>query len=317
MAMITLVIAFNLVALLGIVVGLLLQSSQLRSFIEVTYIETDDLTTGKKPEGYVQNFADIILLAIFLSPTGRLSIRKIAALSFLSCTIFLVGMMSALVGFDSLIYKNVVSQFVGSGYFGAMLTITMMFLLLLLVAWPAHFIYDLFASFVVITVWRARKRTLGLFEILIITGAIVLYSAVPIVIAYAYGNSFVVIRDSGWIKMPDYSLIDVTIILPLIMNGPSMLWVLLIEHTSSGLQQFNAGSIALVFLSCLVSIGMVCMITLAKVAANSAKTMGMLADLALRLSKVDAKRVYQVSFTAFAIGNGLCQVFGISWLSLK
>ena len=64
----TLVIAFNLVALLGIVVGLLLQSSRLRSFIEVTYIETDDLATGRKPEDHAQNFADIILLATFLSP---------------------------------------------------------------------------------------------------------------------------------------------------------------------------------------------------------------------------------------------------------
>lgn len=303
----TLVLALNLIALAGILLGLLLKNERVRECIDYAYISIDELVVGNMPTENVSKMVDAFLQATFVTRSGRLSKTRIALLATISCSLLWIGL-----GFRQNLRQGpfgIASQLLGQSPMSSFAGNAIFFLM----AWVPHFVYEYFASYTLLKVWRKTTRTPPISRTFYISLALVGISLLPLLtLLPAY-----YLLDKIGINPPSVSsgVFGILYFVP-IFNGPTLFWLtpvaLVLGHNEIYGALLGMPAVTFMILSSCVTLGLLFVALAAQQAARNRRLLHFLQIATLQVSSLSAERLYLTSLTLFAVGNGLCQLFGIS-----
>ncbi|EJN20193.1 hypothetical protein PMI35_05497 [Pseudomonas sp. GM78] len=294
------VLALNLVALAGIVLGLLLRAPRVRSALELAYIHTSDLADSRSDNEATRALVWAFTRTALLNSHGKLSLRKTLVVSLISSVVFTIGLTPMFGRFFSTLAGTMPSE----SYLGT--------IIFYLMAWPGHFIYDYIICSALLRISKTGNRRSFSKQ----TGYMILaFSAasfLPMLIMWAY--SIVRFTLPNMLVKESMNNWDLLLLVPFFWNAPTFLWlgVLRLFEIYALPDAMAARDIAILFLSSIVSSCIVFFDLLARGLVVNRSAMNFFANTALRLSQTNADHVFNVSMIAFTIGNGLCQLFGIS-----
>ncbi|MNO76469.1 hypothetical protein D3C76_675430 [compost metagenome] len=298
------VLALNFTALAGIVLGLLLRTPRVRNALELAYIHTSDFAVSRSHHEATRALVWAFTRTALLNNRNTLSLRKILIVSLISSVVFSVAMASVILNTspDSPDpYLNI------GGVFDSFVGVIVFYL----IAWPGHFIYDYLICLALLRISKTgSQRSLAkqiTYMILAFSAASLIPFAVLVVFFFAR------FYFPG-ISPNDINTWDVILMTPFFWNGPTFFWVG-VAHLVFKAELFHfmtASNVALFLLSSIASSSIGFFDLLARGLVSSRPAMNFFASTALRLTKTNADHVFNVSMIAFAIGNGLCQIFGIS-----
>lgn len=299
------VLALNLVALAGIAIGLLLRAPRVRNALEVAYIHSSDIAQGHERQEVIRTLVSAFTRTVALNDHHHLSIWKLIVVSFISSLIFSVA-MAPIIGDIS--PSDPAAKFFGGGTFGTFAGTILFYVF----AWPGHFIYDFFICWILLKVskssYRRSLRRHSLYMLLALGCA----SLAPIAVVVLYVLFRFVLTGLPTTEMTEWDLILIGI--PFFWNGPTFSW-LSAAHLILDIKIFEfitTPRAVLFLLSTTASASIGFFDLFARCLAASKRAMSLLATLTIRLTKADADRIFNYSWTAFSVGNGLCQLFGIS-----
>lgn len=297
---VTFVLALNLVSLAGVVVGLLLKSQVVRDAIDAGYVYSSDLATDA-PAIIVDRYSKAFVTAILLNKAGRISAKKVFVVSLVSSTLFNSAVFAWIWEFQP---NSPLANYFGGGDTGLKLGQGFM----LSVKRPAHFIYDFFVSATLLWVRRRIYQKSRWLQILVASLSAIVVLLVPAVVMVL---SLMIIGT----YVPDWEHTTVGFALPLgmstIFNGPSVL-LLWLTGSATFMPDMKWAQGWLIAMSALVSTSVVVFDLIGRLIALSRRATRCMASAMLAISQTDANKLFTVSLTAFAIGNGICQVFGIA-----
>jgi hypothetical protein len=289
----TLVIVFNLVSLAGIMIGLLLRSPGVRDIIDRSYVYASDIAVGKLPADITDAIPLAIRKAVILGKNNKISPKKLLMISLVSTVLFSMSFICD--PSINLEHSHAARIFGGGtlGLWGAVGLVNAM-------AWPGHIIFDAMMCSVLLRI--SRRQRPAFFQFIILFGALSLVSLIPLVFIFAMS---VPIASTG-----NLSSTFVLWLTPLVFNGPTVLWLKVLGTWTRG--YMSSGVDALLILSSLASSTPLLLEMISRLLIGSKRVMRIVAGLSLKISETNADRLFSTSLVAFAIGNGLCQVFGIS-----
>ena len=293
----------TLVSLIGIFFGALLKSKRVRDLIELTYIQASDLTSGQLPRKYVLELTDAFLGATVLDKKGKISPRKIAVLSFLSCTMFLMSFTSNF--WAPIEQDSFIAEYVGSGLLGGVLAKIALYC----IVWPSHFIFDFISSSMLLYVWRRVSDKSIFIKFICVMFSFVAFMVIVFAICFGlYINTF----GLGYVDPKIYTLKQLIIFAPIVLNGPVFLGLDMLITMLAGSGVLSPFQLVLLISSCSLTFCVFIVIMFARVLTLNKSILEKLSQMSLAISEIDADKLYHYSCAIFTIGGGLCSLFGVT-----
>ena len=313
------VLLLNLVALLGIIAGQLLRSTHLRDAFRVSFFTLSRAALNSVDDTFKTTVADAAIRSIVLNRVGGISFKKILLISAL-ITLF-SGAQNIVMPLPDNYVPDVQIDGQQIQYTSNELEIIRVVgpWFALIGIWAMAFIQTLIGCSLMQVIWRhSAHKSLRARAILLLIGTFAL-----VVVGFLLLLLFVPGLSATWTSEGISINLNISgggesfVFFYTLQNRFNLLFGILVFAATSGklltLPWIFPLKFAYYLFPAVLQVIHLGIATATLMALSSQRGLTLFASAMRRITEMDGENIFRASLTLFAIGTGLCQIFGISW----